>query len=80
MPDPLTACAAPLLSPGYVVARDNGSFTGSMLEAAKLCDTQTGLGLPEVKTYIDMVQILSNVSLLKDGLTIPIANNIRESV
>ena len=76
IPNPLPPCNVPVPSPGYVVARDNGSFAGGILTAAVLCDAEHRLELPEVKTYLDMVQILANVTGHLAGISIPVSNNI----
>jgi hypothetical protein len=77
VPDPLPVCQAPRPSPDYVVARNNQSFNGSILQATLVCDNETGLSLPWVHSRLDMYQILANVTPLGDGTIVPIGNNIR---
>ena len=80
VPDPLPLCQAPRPTPDYVVARNNGSFAGSLLQTAEVCDKEFGLGVPFVQRRLDMYQILANVTPVVDGILVPIANNIRKYV
>jgi hypothetical protein len=79
VPNPLPPCLASQLQPGYIVARNNRSFNGSILQAAQVCDKELQLGLPWVASKLDMYRILANVTpLTTNGIIVPIANNIRK--
>ena len=80
IPDPLPLCQAPRPTPDYVVVRNNGSFTGTVLQSAEVCDTELQLEVPLVKTRLDMFQILANVTRVANGVLVPVANNIRRYV